>query len=74
MQFRFVNIIINEIFSEIWNSQWIYHTPKYMSSYMDEVSKFIDISKAHVYSNNTTKVHCPYVDYKNEKVWAYTKK
>jgi hypothetical protein len=43
--------------------------PRYLSSYTDEVSKFIDIATTHAYNNNVTEIHCPFTDCKNEKVW-----
>lgn len=36
----------------------------------DQVSKYIDIAKAHAYSNNTTKIRYACADCKNEKVWV----
>lgn len=45
--------------------------PGYLSSYMDEVSKFIDIGTTHAYSNNATRyIHCPCHDCKSEKVYV----
>ncbi len=47
----------------------MYHSPRFLAPYRDEVSKFIGIAKAHVEKNNMTKRLCPCADCKNEIAW-----
>lgn len=47
----------------------MYHMPRFLAPYTDEVSKFNDIIKAHAENNNMTEIHYLCADYKNEKVW-----
>jgi hypothetical protein len=47
----------------------MYHWPRFLSPYRDEVSKFTGIAKAHAEKNNMRKIICPCADCKNEIAW-----
>nr|AAM92812.1 putative transposon protein [Oryza sativa Japonica Group] len=51
--------------------EWMYHWPRLLSPYSNEVSKFIGIAKAHAEKNNMRKIICPCADCKNEIVWDF---
>ncbi len=49
--------------------EWMYHWLRFLSSYRDEVSKYIGIAKAHAEKNNMRKIICPCADCNNEIAW-----
>nr|ABB47223.1 transposon protein, putative, CACTA, En/Spm sub-class [Oryza sativa Japonica Group] len=49
--------------------EWTYHWPRFLSPYMEQVSKFIDIAKVHAKKENKRGIYCPCADCKNEIVW-----
>nr|ABB47202.2 transposon protein, putative, CACTA, En/Spm sub-class [Oryza sativa Japonica Group] len=49
--------------------EWMYHWPMFLSPYMEQVSKFIDIAKEYVEKENRRGIYCPCAKCKNEKVW-----
>jgi hypothetical protein len=51
--------------------EWMYHWPRFLSPYRNEVSKFIGIAKAHAEKNNMRKIICPCADCKNEIAWDF---
>ncbi len=44
----------------------MYHWPRFLSPYRNEVAKFIGIAKVHAEKNNMRKMICPCADCKNE--------
>nr|ABB47286.2 transposon protein, putative, CACTA, En/Spm sub-class [Oryza sativa Japonica Group] len=51
--------------------EWMYHWPRFLSPYRNEVSKFIVIAKAHAEKNNMRKIICECADCKNEIAWDF---
>ncbi len=42
-----VQIFVVHFFRDMDMQQWMYHSPRFLAPYRDEVSKFIGIAKAH---------------------------
>nr|AAM08850.1 Putative tnp2 transposase [Oryza sativa Japonica Group] len=57
--------------SDMESREWMYHWPRFLSPYRNEVSKFIAIAKAHAEKNNMRKIICPCADCKNEIAWDF---
>nr|AAX96366.1 transposon protein, putative, CACTA, En/Spm sub-class [Oryza sativa Japonica Group] len=51
--------------------EWMYHWPRFLSPYRNEVAKFIGIAKVHAEKNNMRKIICPCTDCKNEIAWDF---
>ena len=49
--------------------EWMYYWPRFLPPYMKQVSKLIDIAKAHAETENNRGFYCPCDDCKNEIVW-----
>lgn len=66
-----MQIFYVHFFRDMESREWMYHWPRFLTPYRNELSKFISIAKAHTEKNNMRKIICPCADCKNEIAWDF---
>nr|AAR87173.1 putative transposase [Oryza sativa Japonica Group]ABF98060.1 transposon protein, putative, CACTA, En/Spm sub-class [Oryza sativa Japonica Group] len=69
--FGVVGVRFSQTDIDMESREWMYHWPRFLTPYRNELSKFISIAKAHTEKNNMRKIICPCADCKNEIAWDF---
>lgn len=49
--------------------EWMYNSSRLSETFIQKVSKFVPTATKHAFSRNHKGMHCPFSQYKNERVW-----